>query len=86
MKVPRLFLSVAIAAAFSATLLAQQAPSGLHRVACIKIKPGKFTEFSKWMATDGHALLQARVDSGEIASGMLVRSVIPEGKSAECDY
>ena len=86
MKIPRMFLSVAIAAAFSATLLAQQAPSGLHRVACIKIQPGKSAEFRKWMATDGHALQQARVDSGEIASWMLVRSVIPEGKSAECDY
>jgi len=86
MKFPRSFLSVAIVAAFSATLLAQQAPSGLHRVACIKIQPGKSAEFSKWMATDVHAYQQVRVDSGEVAAWMLVRSVIPEGKSAECDY
>ena len=86
MNIPRSFLSVAIAAVFSATLLAQQAPSGFHTVACIKIQPGKSAEFNKWNATDGRAFQQARVDSGAITAWMLVRSVIPTGKSAECDY
>jgi hypothetical protein len=86
MNIPRSFLSVAIAAAFSATLFAQQAPSGYHSVACIKIQPGKSAEFHKWMATDGRAFQQARVDSGVISSWMLLRSVIPTGTSAECDY
>jgi hypothetical protein len=86
MNIPRSFLSVATAAAFSAALLAQQAPSGYHQVACIKIKPGKSAEFNKWNATDGHAYQQARMDSGEITAWMEVRSVIPTGESAECDY
>ena len=86
MNIPRSFLSVAIAAAFSATLLAQQAPSGFHGVACIKIQPGKSAEFHKWMATDGHAFQQARVDSGAITTWFLLHSVIPQGTSAECDY
>jgi hypothetical protein len=86
MNIPRSFLSVAIAAAFSATLLAQQAPSGYHTVACIKIKPGKSVEFDKWNATDGHAYQQARVDSGATTAWMLLRSVIPAGESADCDY
>lgn len=86
MNIPRSFLSVAMAAAFSATLLAQQAPSGYHSVACIKIQAGKSAEFHKWMTTDGRAFQQARVDSGAISSRMLLRSVIPAGTSAECDY
>jgi hypothetical protein len=86
MNIPRSFLSVAIAAAFSATLLAQQAPSGFHGVACIKIQPGKSAEFHKWMATDGRAFQQARVDSGAITTWFLLHSVIPQGTSAECDY
>ena len=86
MNVSRAILGVAIAAALSATLLAQQAPSGYHSVACIKIKPGKSAEFQKWTATDGRAFQQARVDSGTITAWLLVRSVIPAGTSAQCDY
>ena len=86
MHVPRSILGVAIAAALSATLLAQQAPSGYHSVACIKIKPGKSAEFQKWTATDGRAFQQARVDSGAISGWLLMRSVIPVGTSAQCDY
>lgn len=86
MNIPRSLLSVAIAAALSATLLAQQAPSGYHTVACIKIKPGKSAEFRKWSATDARAFQQARVDSGEITTWLLIRSVMPQGTSAQCDY
>jgi hypothetical protein len=86
MNIPRSFLSVAIAAALSATLLAQQAPSGYHSVACIKIKPGKSAEFRKWSATDGRAFQQARVDSGAITTWFLLESVMPVGTSAQCDY
>jgi hypothetical protein len=86
MNVARSFLSVAIAAALSVTLVAQQAPSGYHSVACIKIKPGQSSDFRKWSATDGRAYQQARVDSGAITNWFLLRSVIPAGTSAQCDY
>ena len=86
MKVPRLLASVALAAAFSATLLAQQAPTGYHSVACIKVKPESNTEFRKWVAEDVHKLAQSRVDGGTYSSWFVLRSVIPAGRSAECDY
>ena len=60
MNIPRSLLSVAFAAAFSATLLAQQAPSGYHSVACIKVKPENASEFRKWAAEDA-----ARVCPGQ---------------------
>ena len=66
MKVPQLLASVAIAAAFSVTLPAQQAPTGFHSVACIKVKPENNTEFRKWAAEDVHKYAQSRVDAGAI--------------------
>ena len=86
MNIPRSLLRVALAAAFSTTLLAQQAPSGYHSVACIKVKPENTSQFRKWMSEDARKLAQARVDSGEISTWFLLRSVIPQGTSAECDY
>jgi hypothetical protein len=86
MNIPRSLLSVALAAAFSATLLAQQVPSGYHSVACIKVKPENASQFRKWAAEDAHKFAQARVDSGAVSTWFLLHSVIPQGTSAECDY
>lgn len=86
MKVLRLFASVALVAAFSATLFAQQAPTGYHSVACIKVKPESNTEFRKWAADDVHKYAQSRVDAGAYSQWFVLRSVIPAGRSAECDY
>jgi len=81
-----LFLGAALVAAFSASLAAQQAPSGYHTVACIKVKPGKDAEYRKWATDDLHKLQQAVADSGRITTWMLLRSVMPQGSSAACDY
>jgi hypothetical protein len=86
MNIPRSLFSAALVAAFSAALVAQQAPSGYHSVACIKVKPEKNSEFRKWAAEDAHKFAQARADSGAISTWFLLRSVIPQGTSAECDY
>lgn len=86
MKFVRTVLSVVIAAAFTCTLFAQQAATGYHTVACIKIKPGKGSEFRKWAAEDVHKYAQSRVDAGAVTNWHLLRSVMPQGESAECDY
>jgi len=86
MKVFRLFASVALVAAFSAALPAQQAPTGYHTVACLKVKPESNTEFRKWAAEDLHKYAQSRVDAGAISQWFILRSVLPSGQSAECDY
>jgi hypothetical protein len=85
-KISRLFVCAAFAAAFSAGLAAQQPNTGIHSVACIKVKPENNTEFRKWAAGDVHKLAQSRVDSGVLSGWILLRSIIPAGKSAECDY
>lgn len=88
MKIPRSLLAVAICFAFTLTLHAQvfQPTGGYHRVACIKVKPGQASEFSKFAAGDLHKFAQSRVDSGALTTWYLLRSVIPVGESAECDY
>lgn len=85
MRIARFFVGAAISAAFSITLLAQQ-PLGYHTVACFKIKPDKSAEFHKFLTDESHKLAQGRVDDGEITGWILVRSVVPQGESAECDY
>jgi hypothetical protein len=82
----RLFLSVALVATFSVTLPAQQAPTGYHTVACIKVKPGKGAEYRKWEAENVHKLQQASADSGRISAWFLLGYVMPAGSSAACDY
>ncbi len=86
MIIPRSLFSAALVAAFSVALVAQQAPSGYHRVACIKVKPGQESEYHKWAAEDLHKVAQARADSGAVSTWFLLRAEIPEGASAECDY
>jgi hypothetical protein len=86
MKLLRLLAGVAIAAALPVTLVAQQAPTGYHTVACIKIKPDKGSEFRKWASEDLHKYAQSRVDDGKVSTWYLLRSVMPAGTSAECDY
>jgi hypothetical protein len=81
-----LFLSVALAATFPASLPAQEAPTGYHTVSCIKVKPGKGAEYRRWVAEDVHKLQQASADSGRISAWFLLESVMPGGTSAACDY
>jgi hypothetical protein len=64
----------------------QQGPSGFHTVACIKVKPEKASEFRSWAASDLHKYVQSRVDTGVLSTWFLLRSVQPQGTSAECDY
>jgi hypothetical protein len=86
MKVSRLFACVALVATLSAPLFAQQAPSGYHNVACLKVKPESNTEFRKWVAEDVRKLAESRVDGGAYSQWFVLRAVLPTGHSTECDY
>lgn len=85
----RSILSVVLAAAFCTPLLAQmemQGGTGFHTVACIKVKPEKGAEFRAWAASDVHKFAQSRVDSGALSGWLFLKSVQPQGESAQCDY
>ena len=85
----RSILILALVAALYMPSLAQMAVSGatgFHNVACIKVKPEKNSEFRAWAASDLHKYAQSRVDSGALSTWLLLRSVQPQGASAQCDY
>lgn len=86
MSTARLLASAVVAAALSLTLCAQQAPSGYHTVACLKVKPGKTSEFRPWTTEVLHKYAQGRVDSGALSTYYLLRAVYFGGSSPECDY
>jgi hypothetical protein len=86
MKIARLLLCAAMAAALSFALVAQQAPTGFHTVNCIKVKSEKSAEFHKWITEVMQKVAKARVDSGAVSTWYLLRNVIPQGTTATCDY
>jgi hypothetical protein len=87
MKSAVLLAGALLLALVAPTLTARaQTTTGYHSVACIKVKPENSSEFRKWAAGDVHKLAQSRVDGGAVSQWILLRSVIPSGTSAECDY
>jgi hypothetical protein len=86
MKAARLLVCAAISAALATPLVAQQSNPGYHTVACFKLKADSNAEFRKFASEVSHKVAQGRVDDGEITTWYLLRSVMPQGSSAECDY
>ncbi len=79
MKVSRLLLCAAIAAALATTLVAQQPATGYHTVACLKVKPENAAEFQKFLVDVSHKIAQARVDNGELTTVVSVAGRSPPG-------
>jgi len=86
MLMPRVLLGAAIAAALSMPLTAQQAPTGFHRISCVKVNSGKWAGVEEWIAGNGHKLSQSLVDSGTLAQTIALRTEMPGGTDAKCDY
>ncbi len=53
---------------------------------CIKVAPGKTTEFENYVREVAVPLGRARAESGEFATLLLLRGVVPAGSAARCDY
>jgi len=86
MSIPRILLGAAMAAALSIPVTAQQAPTGYHHVQCVKINPGKMADVEGFIASTGHKLNQSLVDSGAYSQTLVLRTQMPRGTDAECDY
>ena len=76
----------ALTAALSVTLVAQQAPTGYHNITCVKVKPGKGADFRSMINGDVRKLEQSRADSGTISGYIVLRTMMPAGADAQCDY
>ena len=77
---------VALAAALSVTLVAQQAPVGYHNISCVRVKPGQSAAFHALLNGDYHKVEQASVDSGGSQPLLRCAPCIPAGTDAGCDY
>ena len=86
MPIPRILLGAAIAAALSVSLAAQQAPVGIHHIQCVKVNPGQQAAVQEWIDGDNHKLTQSLVDSGAYAMSLVLRTQMPAGTDAQCDY
>jgi hypothetical protein len=87
MKGIRVFAAAMCAAMICVAAAAQQpAPTPYFSVSCVKVKPGKSDEIGKVMHDVVHKYAQARVDSGALASFLVLRAVQPSGTTNECDY
>ena len=86
MGIRHIAFAAALAAALSGTLVAQQAPVGYHSISCVRVKPGKSADFRALLSGDYRKVEQARVDSGAISAFIALRTVIPAGTDAACDY
>lgn len=87
MTIHRMLWSAAILATLSVTLVAQQqAPSGYHRVTCVKVKPGRTAEFRALITGDISKVEHSQLDSGTISGWLLLRTIVPAGSDATCDY
>ncbi len=66
-----------------------QEPSGspkFHSVACVKVRRGKSADFKTLVDGTFLKYAQSRVDSGAISGWLVLRTVIPAGHDAPCDY
>lgn len=86
LKIHRLIWGAALIAALTGTLAAQQAPTSFQRIACVKVKHGQSANFTKLLNGDGSRLEQALVNSGATAGWLVLRTEIPAGRDADCDY
>lgn len=86
MAIRHLLWGAAVSVVLPVALVAQPASPGFHSVACVKVKPGKTADFNTLASGDVRKFQQSRVDSGAISAWIELRTVIPAGREATCDY
>ena len=64
----------------------QSGSPGFHSVACVKVRHGKMADFKTLVNGNLQKFAQSRVDSGAISAWLVLRTVIPAGHDATCDY
>jgi len=78
-------LVTASAVLLTGGLNAQQ-PANYQIVVCVKAAPGKLAEYRQFVTETGKKIAETRAKAGEIVYWSLLRSVMPAGDEARCDY
>ena len=63
-----------------------QEPQRYSRDTCVKVKEGKWEEYTAYQRDVSTKLAKVRVEEGAYASYALAQAVVPTGRSARCDY
>jgi hypothetical protein len=80
------FAGLCFAGLNTATAQEQPGSPGFHSVACVKVRHGKMADFKTLINGTFVQYEQSRVDSGAISDWLILRTVIPAGRNATCDY
>ena len=80
------FAGLCFAGSTTATAQEQSESSGFHSVACVKVRRDKMADFKALVNGDFQKLEQSQVDSGALSAWLVLRTVIPAGRDATCDY
>ncbi|MBL8294764.1 MAG: hypothetical protein JNN08_23160 [Bryobacterales bacterium] len=65
---------------------AQTQPAIFQTVSCVKVERGKQREFREHVTGPMKKLAQMRMNAGTLLSWSLLRTVVPAGEEAPCDY
>ncbi len=80
-------VSVTVGLASGVTSFAQGQPDpATAREYCVKLAPGKATEYEAFLKDVTLPLARARADAGEFDWFLVASAVVPVGTSARCDY
>jgi hypothetical protein len=80
------FAGLCFAGSSTATAQEQSGSPGFHSVACVKVRRGKMADFKALVNGNFLKYEQSRVDSGAISAWIALRTVVPAGRDATCDY
>ena len=80
------FAGLCVAGSNSASAQEPSGSTGFHSISCVKVRRGKSADFKTLVDGTFLKFAQSRVDSGAISAWLVLRTVIPAGHDANCDY
>lgn len=80
------FATLFLAGSNTASAQEQSGSPGFHSVSCVKVRRDKSADFKTLVDGDFQKFAQSRVNSGAISAWIVLRTVIPAGHDATCDY
>src|SRR5690242_14965771 len=81
-----LLLFTASAVLMTGELNAQQPSNYYQTIVCLKVMPEKTAEFRQFVNDATKPVMQVRANAGEFLSWTYLRTVMPSGSEARCDY
>lgn len=81
-----MFKKTAWLAVMAGACLRAQTPIPYVRDLCVKVQPGKFSDYAAMLHDVTAKVTQVRADEGKLAWWLAERAVVPAGSTARCDF